>query len=76
MGVKPTLPVEDATTLISEFPDFAWHEEELFSPYFQGQNWFGEQLTRPEEPYTVTFVFPNLAKTKPLLALQTPLEIL
>ena len=67
VGAKPSLSVEDATTVISEFPDCAWHEEELFSPYFQGQNWFGEQLTTPEEPFVVTFVFPNLVKTKPLL---------
>lgn len=64
---KASLPVEDATTVISEFPDYVWHEEELFSPYFQGRNWFGEQLTTPEEPFTLTFVFPNLVKTKPLL---------
>ena len=67
VGEKPTLPVEDATTVISEFPDFQWHEEELMSPYFQGQNWYGEQLTSPEETFTLSFVFPNLVKTKPLL---------
>lgn len=67
VGERPTLPVEDATTLISEFPDFQWHEEELLSPYFQGQNWYGEQLTSPEETFTLSFVFPNLVKTKPLL---------
>lgn len=67
VGEKSTLPVEDATTVISEFPDFLWHEEELMSPYFQGLTWYGEQLTTPEEPFTLTFVFPNLVKTKPLL---------
>ncbi len=67
VGEKPTQPVEDATTVITEFPDFVWHEEELFSPYFQGQHWFGEQLTTPDEPFVLTFVLPNLVKTKPLL---------
>ena len=67
VGQKATLPVEDATTVISEFPDFVWHEEELLSPYFQGRNWYGEQLTTPETPFFLTLVLPNLVKTKPLL---------
>ena len=67
VGEKSSLPVEDATTVITEFPDYQWHEAELFSPYFQGQNWFGEQLMTPEETLAMTFVFPNLVKTKPIL---------
>ena len=67
VGEKASLPVEDATTVISEFPDFVWHEEEMLLPYFQSRNWFGEQLTTPETPYNLTFVLPNLVKTKPLL---------
>ena len=67
VGEKASLSVEDATTVISEFPDFVWHEEELFLPYFQSRAWFGEQLTTPETPFDLTFVFPNLVKTKPLL---------
>jgi hypothetical protein len=67
IGQKATLPVEDATNVISDFPDFVWHEEELFSPYFQGQNWYGEQLKDPETPFMLSFVLPNLVKTKPLL---------
>lgn len=67
VGEKATLSVEDATTVISEFPDFVWHEEELFSPYFQGQNWFGEQLKTPDTAFVLSFVLPNLVKSKPLL---------
>lgn len=67
VGEKPSLPVEDATTVITDFPDYHWHEEELFSPYFQGQNWYGEQLMTPDEMLDLTFVFPNLVKTKPVL---------
>ena len=48
VGEKSSLPVEDATTVISEFPDWVWHEEELFSPYFIGQNWFGEVISGNE----------------------------
>ena len=44
VGEKPTLPVENTTTVISEFPDFVWHEEELMSPYSLGQNWYGEMV--------------------------------
>lgn len=67
VGEKATLPVEDATTVITEFPDCQWHEEELFLPYFQSRNWFGEQLTSPDETFELFFVFPDLMETKSLL---------
>ena len=66
VGEKPTLSVENTTTVISEFPDFVWHEEELFSPYSIGQNWFGEQVTAEDSTFAISFVFPNLVKTKAL----------
>ena len=66
IGEKPTLPVENTTTVISEFPDFVWHEEELFSPYNIGQNWFGECISSGDAPLVIPFVFPNLVKSKTL----------
>lgn len=67
VGEKTSLPVEDATTIISEFPDFFWHEEDLFSPYNIGQNWFGERLSSEEAMLSIPFAFPNLVVEKPLL---------
>ena len=67
MGEKASLPVTEATTVISEFPDFVWHEEELFSPYFIGQNWLGESFTSDDAGLTIPFVLPNLVKNKSLL---------
>ena len=64
VGEKPTFPVENTTAVISDFPDFVWHEEELFSPYSIGQNWFGEQITTEDSVLVIPFVFPNLVKTK------------
>ncbi len=64
VGEKASLAVESATTVISEFPDFVWHEEELFSPYSQGQNWFGEKVSQQDTLLSLEFVFPNLVKTK------------
>ena len=64
VGEKPTLPVENTTAVISDFPDFVWHEEELFSPYSIGQNWFGEQITSEDSVLVIPFVFPNLVKNK------------
>lgn len=64
VGEKPTLPVENTTAVITDFPDFVWHEEELFSPYSIGQNWFGEQITTEDSILTIPFVFPNLVKNK------------
>ena len=64
VGEKPTLPVENTTAVISDFPDFVWHEEELFSPYSIGQNWFGEQITTEDSVLVIPFVFPNLVRTK------------
>ncbi len=66
VGEKPTLPIENVTTVISEFPDFVWHEEELFSPYSVGQNWFGERISSENPSLALSFVFPNLVKTKAL----------
>ena len=62
---QATLPVEDATTVIVDFPDFQWHEEELFSPYNIGVNWYGEALTAQEPKLNLDFVFPNLVTNKP-----------
>ena len=64
VGEKATLPVENTTAVISDFPDFVWHEEELISPYSIGQNWFGEQITSEDTVFAIPFVFPNLVKTK------------
>ena len=67
VGEKATLDVATATTVISEFPDFVWHEEELFSPYNLGQNWFGEKVSQLEDSLlSLEFYFPNLVKTKPV----------
>ena len=66
VGEKPTLPVENTTTVISEFPDFVWHEEELMSPYSIGQNWYGELISTENKELSLPFVFPNLVKSKSL----------
>ena len=64
VGEKATLPVEGTTTVISEFPDFVCHEEELFSPYNFGQNWFGESLSLEDTVLSLQFIMPNLVKSK------------
>ena len=66
VGEKATLSLDDATTIITEFPDFIWYEEELFSPYSIGQNWFGERISAEDSTLVIPFVFPNLVKTKAL----------
>ena len=66
VGEKISLPVQDATTIVTEFPDFFWHEEELFSPYNIGQNWYGEYITAEDSVLAIPFAFPNLVKSKPL----------
>ena len=66
VGEKESLSLDDVTTIISEFPDFFWHEEELFSPYSIGQNWFGERISAEDSVLVIPFVFPNLVKTKAL----------
>ena len=66
VGEKASLPVEGNTTVITEFPDFWWHEEELFSPYSIGQNWFGESISLDDGQMVLPVVFPNLVKNKSL----------
>jgi len=63
---KASLPFEDATTIVTEFPDFQWHEEELMSPYNIGRNWFGEMLSSPDPELHLDFVFPNLVTDRAL----------
>ena len=66
VGEKPTLPVENTTTVISEYPDYVWHEEELMTPYSLGQNWYGEMVSEENKELAIPFVFPNLVKSKAL----------
>ena len=66
VGEKTSLSLDDVTTVITEFPDYFWHEEELFSPYSIGQNWFGERISAEDSKLVIPFVFPDLVKTKAL----------
>lgn len=65
VATKASLPVEGVTTVIADFPDCQWHEEELFSPYSIGQNWYGEYATLQAPDLQLDFVFPNLVASKP-----------
>lgn len=65
---KTSLSMQGADNIISEFPDFFWHEKELMSPYFSGQNWFGEAITSADSLLSIPFCFPNLVKSKALAA--------
>lgn len=67
VGQQASLPVEGATTIITDFPDFQWHEAELLSPYSIGQNWFGESVSLNDGAFTLPFVFPHLVTDKSLL---------
>lgn len=64
VGEKSTLSIENTTTVISEYLDYVWHEEELFNPYSLGQNWFGEVIASGDSALVIPFSFPNLVKTK------------
>ena len=63
---KESLSVEDVTTIVTEFPDFQWHEEELMSPFNIGRNWYGEMLNTQAPQLPLDFVFPNLVTDKAL----------
>ncbi len=64
---QTSLPVTEANTVISDFLYMAWHEEELMTPYFAGQNWFGEMLDEANPTLEITFDLPNLIPEKPIL---------
>ena len=66
VGEKESLPAEEATTVVTEFPDFQWHEQELMSPFNIGRNWFGEVLNTQDPELRLDFVFPHLATDKAL----------
>lgn len=66
IGNQASMPVDEVTAVITEFPDFTWHDEELFSPYNICRNWFGESLTNADSLLHLDFVLPNLVKDKPV----------
>ena len=61
-----SLSFDNVETIITEFPNFTWHEKELFTPYYIGRNWFGEMLTEQDTLLEITFNLPNLVKEKPV----------
>lgn len=61
---KASLPVDEATTIVTEFPDFWWHEEERISPYYQSRNWYGETVTETDPELELAIAFPNLVQNK------------
>ena len=66
VALQPSADIEGATNVITDFPDFAWHEKELFSPFSSGRNWYGEQLSTTDTALYIQFVLPNLVKNKPM----------
>ena len=66
VALQPSADVVGATNVVTDFPDLAWHEAELFSPYSSGRNWYGEQLNSTDTALFIQFVFPNLVKNKPI----------
>ena len=63
---KASLLVDGATTVITEFPDFWWHDEDLFSPYSMGRTWYGESIMAADPELEQTISLPHLVKNKTL----------
>ena len=66
VALQPSSDFAAATNVVTDFPDLAWHELDLFSPYSSGRIWYGEQLSSTDSALYVQFVFPNLVKNKPM----------
>lgn len=66
VGEQASLPVEDATAVIADFPDFFWHDVDLLSPYSSSLNWLGERLSVSDAEFSIPFSFPNLVTNKAL----------
>ncbi len=66
VGEQASLALEDVTNIVTDFPDFQYHEEELMSPYNIGRNWFGEMINTQNNVLQLDFVFPNLVTDKAL----------
>ena len=63
---QPSADIEGSTNVITQFPDFACHEEELLSPYSSGRTWYGEQLTSTDSVLHFQLILPYLVKNKPI----------
>ncbi len=66
IGHRASATVQNATTVITEFRDYAYHEVELMTPFFSGRNWYGEQLTSGDPVISFEQVLPDLVKSKEL----------
>ena len=66
VGEKASLPVEEATAVIADFPDFFWHEVDEFSPYSSGLNWLDAGFTIADSVFSIPFHFPNVVTSKPV----------
>ena len=58
-------PVSNATTIITTFQDYQFHEVDEFNVGFVGRRWFGDELDI-ETTKTFDFNFPNLITTEPV----------
>lgn len=65
VGEKASLPVDEATAVIADFPDFFWHEVDLLSPYSSSLNWLDAGMTMADSVLSIPFHFPNLVANKP-----------
>lgn len=56
----------NASQIINEFPDFAYHELDHENLILSGKEWYGEMLSTDDPSASILFDFPNLVKHKPV----------
>ena len=56
----------NTTQIISEYPDYAFHELDHESLILSGKEWYGEMLSPSDPSASFLFDFPNLIKHKPV----------
>ncbi len=64
IATNPSGDVQQATSIITEFQSYSYHNEELMTPYFSGRNWYGEMISNGNSSLTIDFDIPNLVKEK------------
>ena len=64
--IQATASASGPTQTITQFDDYAAHEDDKFNFLSSGQLWFGDQMNALNQTYTVNFNFPNIITSSPV----------
>ena len=64
LQLNPLVLPNGADTIINEYPDYLYHDNDEFSPYASGRNWYGDLITAQEGSLDFEYEIPGLDTLK------------